>query len=206
MNNIHNSNLSDTTQKWVDLLVPFSNNYSALFSATDISKMTGIPQQTASRELNKLAKNNMIDHKIIGRNKMFYFNLEKQSSKNMMNIIEYQKSLRFLVENKKISTIINEIILRCKSVILFGSYAKGIQDRKSDIDIAIFGMKKDISEIKKKYTIKINEHNVTYSEFGKHLKNENPLSIEIAHNHIMFGNISDLVDILWNWNYAYRQR
>ncbi|MEA2003962.1 MAG: nucleotidyltransferase domain-containing protein [archaeon] len=201
-----NSNMSDVTQKWVDLLIPFSSSYSAYFSATEISKKTGIPQQTASRGLNELAKNNLINYRTEGRNKQFYLDLKKQSSKNILNIIENHKALKFLIENKEASVIINEITLRCKSLILFGSYAKGTQSKDSDLDIVVIGSKKDIDDIKRRQAIEINEHKISYSELSMLLKKENPLAIEIAGNHIFFGNISELTDILWRWNYARRQR
>ncbi|MCK4808194.1 MAG: nucleotidyltransferase domain-containing protein [Candidatus Aenigmarchaeota archaeon] len=201
-----NSKMSNVTQKLVNLLIPFSGNYSACFSATQISKKTGIPQQTASRGLNELAKNNLINYKTEGKNKMFYLDLEKTSSKNILNMIENHKALKFLVENKEVSLIIDEIIHKSKSLAVFGSYAKGTADRKSDLDAAIFGKKASIDDIKKRCVIEINEHYTSYSEFGRLLKNENPLAIEIAENHVFFGNVSELVDVLWRWNYGRRQR
>ncbi len=198
--------MSNITQKWVDLLIPFSSSYSAYLSATEISKKTGIPQQTASRGLNELAKSNLLNYRTEGKNKMFYLDLEKQSSKNILNIIENHKALKFLLENRDVSVIINEIVLRCKSLILFGSYAKETQSKDSDLDIAIIGSKKGIDDIKRRQSIEINEHKISYSELGMLLKKENPLAIEIAENHIFFGNISELVDTLWRWNYARRQR
>lgn len=201
-----NSNLSNITQKWVHLLSPFSENYSRSLSATEISKKCKIPQQTVSRGLNELSKNNIINYRIRGRNKLFYIDLEKQSSKNIINIIENNKSLGFFLKHKDISIILNEIFPRCKSLIVFGSYAKGTARKDSDIDIIIFESKKKIDDIKKRHMIEINEHYSTYSEFEKLLNKENPLAIEVAENHIMFENISGMVDMLWRWNYGRRER
>lgn len=53
---VKKSNLSNITQKWVDLLIPYSNDYSSKFSANELSRKSKIPQQTASRYLNKLVK------------------------------------------------------------------------------------------------------------------------------------------------------
>ncbi|MEA3229562.1 MAG: nucleotidyltransferase domain-containing protein [archaeon] len=206
MRNKINPKKSDITQKWVTLLIPFSDNYSGRFSATEISKKTGIPQQTASRELNRLTEKNIVNYKIEGKNKLFYLDPGKLSSKNILNIIENQKALKFLLENKDISVIVNEIIPRCKSMIVFGSYAKSAADKESDLDVAIFESRQKIDDIKKKYVIEINEHYTSCREFEKSLKNENPLAVEIAENHVIFGNISEIVDIFWRWNYGRRQK
>ena len=88
-------NLSDITQKWVDLLIPFSSNYSDKISASELARKSKIPQQTASRYLNKLVKLNLLNYMKQGRNKLFYFDLGKQTAKIMLNIIENQKSLQF---------------------------------------------------------------------------------------------------------------
>lgn len=198
--------MGNITQKWVTLLMPFSSDYSGGYSATEISKKTKIPQQTASRELNKMAENNIINYKIKGKNKIFYFDQKKPTSKMMMNMIENQKSVEFLLGQKKVSVIINELIGLCKSIILFGSYAAGNETKKSDLDIVLLGCDKKIDNIKRKFPIEINEHFVSYKEFEKILKNKNPLANEIAANHVLFGDISNIVDILWGWNYEIKTR
>ena len=201
-----NPKQSNITQKWVTLLIPFSGNYSEKLSATEISKRCRIPQQTVSRGLNELSENNLISYRIEGRNKLFYIDLKKLSSKNILNIIENHKSLTFLLENKDIHVILNDILPTCNGLMIFGSYAKGTASTISDLDIVIFRSKRKIDDIKRRYTTEINEHYTSYSEFSKLLKKENPLSIEIAEKHVMFGNISKMVDILWSWNYGHRQK
>lgn len=48
-NEVEKLKMGNITQKWVDLLVPFSNDYSAKFSASELSRKAKIPQQTASQ-------------------------------------------------------------------------------------------------------------------------------------------------------------
>ena len=206
MRNANYLNMSNITHKLVKLLIPFSDNYSIKLSATEISKRCGVPQQTVSRGLNKLLENNIISYKIEGRNKLFYIDLEKLSSKNILNIIENHKSLKFILENKDISVILDDVLSTCNGIIVFGSYAKGTATDKSDIDIIIFGSKKKIDDIKRRYVAEINEHYSSYNEFGRLLKKENPLAIEATEKHIMFGDISKMVDMLWSWNYVHRQK
>ena len=104
------------------------------FTATEISKKTGIPQQTASRELNRMVGYNIFNYKIKGKNKVFYFDSKKPTSKMIMNMVENQKSVEFLLGKKNVSVIINELSRVCKSLIVFGSYASGLATKKSDLD------------------------------------------------------------------------
>ncbi len=191
------SKMSNITQKWVDLLIPFSNNYSARLSVSELARKSRIPQQTASRLLNKLTRSNLINYIKEGKNKLFYFDLEKQTTKIILNFIENQKALKFQLKIREISVIINEILKYCESLIVFGSYASNAFNKESDLDIVILGKsnKEKIKKIKQKQIIQINEHYVSYNEFAKILKSKNPLSIEIIKNHILFGDISKIIDI-----------
>lgn len=201
-----NSNLGNITQKWVTMLLPFSGDYSAKFSASELSRKSKIPQQSVSRYLNQLAKLNLINYTKKGRNKLFYFDLEKQTTKIMLNLIENQKALSFQLKLKEISVIVNEILKYSETLIVFGSYASGSFSKDSDIDVVIIGKhnKKQIKKIKQKQIIEINEHYISYNELSKLLRSKNSLAIEIRKNHILFGNISKIVDIFWRGEYERR--
>ena len=200
------SNLSNITQKGVDLLISFSNDYSAKLSASELARSSKIPQQTASRLLNNLARLNLINYEKKGKNKLFYFNLEKQTTKILFNFIEHQKALQFQLKIKEISVIINEILKSCESLIVFGSYASKGFSKESDLDIVVLGRydKEQIEKIKQKQVMEINEHYVSYNEFTRILESKNPLSIEIMKNHVLFGDVSKMVDIFWRREYERR--
>ena len=194
-----NSKMSNITQKWIDLLIPFSDDYSSKRSAIQISKKTKISQQTASRCLNKLAKLNLINYEKEGKNKLFYFDFKNPKTKTILNLIENQKTLQFQLKIKEASIIINEFLNFCESLIVFGSYASGKFSKNSDLDIVILGKcnKEKIKKIKQKQIIDINEQYISYKEFFQKLKTKNPLSLEIMKNHILFGDVSKIVDIFW---------
>jgi len=199
-------NLGNITQKWVDLLTPFSNDYSSQLSASELAKKSKIPQQTASRLLNNIVKLNLINYIKKGKNKLFYFDLEKQTTKIILNLIENQKALQFQLKIKEISIIINESLKHCESLIVFGSYSSDNFSKESDLDIVILGNynKEQIKKIKQKQVIEINEHYVSYNEFVNILKSKNPLSIEIIKNHVLFGDVSKIVSIFWKKEYERR--
>ncbi len=178
-------------------LTPFSSEYSGTYSASELARKTEIPQQSISRYLNEMAEKNLVNYKREGKNKLFYFNLSRPISRIMFNLIENEKSLQFLLKNKEISVIIEEILKNCESIIIFGSYASGTFNEKSDLDIVLLGKvdKEKIKKVKRNLGLEIVEHYVSYKEFEEILLSNNPLSIEILNNHIIFGDLSRIVNI-----------
>lgn len=194
---MQNQILSDITQKWVDLLIPYTTNYHGRFSASELSRRTKIPQQTASRYLNKLSRLNLVNYVKEGRNKLYYLDTKRQTTKQILNLIENQKALQFHLKSKEIAVIIDEILKYSETVIVFGSYASYSFNKESDLDLVILGRqnREEIAKIKQRQTIEINENNLSYSEFAKTIKARNPLSLEIIENHVLSGNISKVVDL-----------
>lgn len=194
------SEMGNITQKWVNVLIPFLSDYRDKKSVSKIARESGVPQQTVSRILNFLSNDGLINYSMDGRNKLFYFSGEEKV-KMIINILENQMALNFLLKNKKIAVVINDFLKEGSGVILFGSYASGKSDKKSDLDLVVFGCK-NIDEISDRYSMKINVHSVSFSDFRKELKSKNPLSLEILKNHIIFGSVSNVVDIFWEVYYG----
>lgn len=190
-------NMSNITQKWVNLLVPFTSGYNQKFTESELSRLSAVPQQSASRYLNGLVKKNLLNYTIQGRNKQFYLDLQKQTSYNLLQLIENHKALEFQQKSKEAAVIINELLNHAEAIILFGSHAEYKSGRDSDIDVIVVGKteKDKIKAIKQRYHIQINEQYVSYGELAKSLKSKAPLSIELQKKHIFFGNISKTTHI-----------
>ena len=139
----------------------------------------------------------LIEYTLIGKNKLFYFDFLKHSTKNIFEIIENHKSINFILTQKEISQVTKELSNYCESIVLFGSYSSRKNKKTSDIDLIIINSKdrQKISREIKTFPFEINEHFVTLKEFEKSLKEKNPLSIEILNNHVLFGNISKLIEV-----------
>jgi predicted nucleotidyltransferase len=92
--------------------------------------------------------------------------------------------------------VINEMLNFCDSILLFGSYANDNFEENSDLDLVLVNCnnKEAIKKIKNREVMEINEHYVSYLDFKKSLKNKNNLAIEILKNHILFGNVSKIVE------------
>lgn len=103
-----------------------------------IAKQLDASHSTVSRALNKLCKENIIDFKKEGRNKVFFIRKNLQAKNYVFNAERY-KLIRLIKQYPELSIIIDGILKNCeeKIILLFGSYAKCIAKKDSDIDIYI---------------------------------------------------------------------
>ncbi|MGE0793601.1 MAG: nucleotidyltransferase domain-containing protein [Candidatus Woesearchaeota archaeon] len=189
--------MSNITQNKVTCLKPFTNSYNLKLTQSKLSKITKIPQQTLSRYLNSFVKEGIIDYTIEGRNKLFYIKKDVPITYPTFQLLEIHKEIDFLQNQITISVIINQLLDYCETIILFGSYAKNVQTKNSDLDLIIVGKsnKEKIKEIKRKFHLEINEQYITIEELKKSFKEKNYLTIEILNNHILFGEISKIIKL-----------
>jgi len=125
-----------------------------------IAKLLGESHSTILRRLNDLIKENVLDYKREGRNKVFFIKNTLQSKNYVFNAERY-KLIKLLKKYPKLNIIIEDILKQSPKnlIILFGSYAKFKAKKTSDIDIYIETkdkkIKEKIEEINSEINIKI---------------------------------------------------
>ena len=138
---------------------------------------------TVLRKLNTLTKENVVDARREGKNRIFF--LKKNIvSRNYIIQAEAHKLTILVRHYPELSVILQEIAQRTgeKLIVLFGSYAKGLAKKESDIDIYIEtknrAVKKSIEDIYSKISVKIGtfDHN-------------SPLIKEIIKDHVIINGI-----------------
>lgn len=103
-----------------------------------VAKQLNASHSTVSRALNKLYKDNVIDFKKEGKNKIFFIRKNLQAKNYVFNAERY-KLIKIIKQYPELGIIIDNILKNCEErlILLFGSYAKGIAKKDSDIDIYI---------------------------------------------------------------------
>ncbi|PIN93988.1 hypothetical protein COU54_00745 [Candidatus Pacearchaeota archaeon CG10_big_fil_rev_8_21_14_0_10_31_24] len=176
----------------------FLGDYSVLLTGSIIAKKKNLNQKTTANYLYALEKEGIIKSKTQGKNKNYFLNLDnKEIVKNYILAVEHIRTLDFYKKNliiKEISEKINEHMTG--SVIIFGSYAKGIQKKDSDLDILVIGKcnEKEIEKIGKTYNIEINLK--IYPKLEKDI-----LIKEAVKNHIFIKNPEIIIGELLNGDY-----
>ena len=150
-----------------------------------IAKKLNTSHSTVSRKLNSLKKEKVIDYRKEGKNKIFFLK-KNLIAKNYVFQAEANKLIKLLRKCPELRIIFEEIIKKTdeKLIILFGSYAKGIAKKSSDIDLYIEtkdrNTKKIVEEINSRISVKIGPFDV-----------KSPLIKEIIKDHVIIKGIEE---------------
>jgi predicted nucleotidyltransferase len=180
--------------KTLKILDEFSSDYNRKIYGRDIAKRNKMNQKTVSNILNKLEKENILKFSYEGKNKYYYLNKFNLNLKEIIKIIEIDRKIRFIEKNKKLKELFDKIEQRTTGILaVFGSYAKGINTEKSDLDVFIMGKISNIDDLEELYSIKINIIKSDKSKFNK----EEPIIIEIIKNHIILKGLEEFIELIW---------
>lgn len=154
----------------------------------EISKKLSLNHMNVKRILDRLYDQRIVDFEESGKNKTFYLknNLE---TRNKILSAELYKQTKTLSQNPFLRPVFNKIISnkKIKLALLFGSFAKGINNKKSDVDIYIetesLELKKEVEKINSRIDVKT-------GKFDK----DSPLSREIIENHVVIKGVEKYYD------------
>jgi len=153
-----------------------------------IAKTLRESHSTIFRKLEKLEKLNVVDSRVEGRNKVFFLK-DTVLSRNYKIQSEINNLNEFIGKYPEFQILIKKILKKTQglNVFLFGSYAKPIAKKESDIDIYIETGDKKIKKAIEKINSKIN---VKIGPFNK----ESDLIKEIIKNHIIIRGVEAFYD------------
>lgn len=157
----------------VNVLLNGKNHIRGIASTLEINHMLVL------RKVNDLAQSNVVDFVWDGKNKS-YFLKKTAEARAYVFMAENYKQVRVLVKNPGLRNIIEKLQKdeRLNMAILFGSYAKGIETKSSDVDIYIEtkdrNLRKELQLLDLRLSIKIGEYD-----------KQNLLIKEIEKNHVI---------------------
>ncbi len=181
----------------IKLLEVWKNNIFSEFSISEIMKISGKKTKTwVFNSLKILVNYKILNSKRKGNLDIYSLNINNPISIQLLQYLEAQKNLNFS-QMKIIFEIIEKLPIKNYSLIVFGSYAENKQVKNSDLDICFLIENKEIekkikpyfNEIKLNYTIKIDDHYITFDDFVKMLlRDEENMGKQIFRNHKLFFN------------------
>ncbi|PIN95448.1 hypothetical protein COU56_01575, partial [Candidatus Pacearchaeota archaeon CG10_big_fil_rev_8_21_14_0_10_31_9] len=154
----------------------------------EIARTLNESHSTILRKINELLKENVLDYKKEGKNKIFFIK-NNLKSKNYIYSAEIHKLNSLLKKHPELSIILEDIKKDFSKgmIILFGSYAKGIPRKDSDIDIYLEtndnNIKNSVKDINSKLSIKIGKFDT-----------KSLLIKEIIKNHIIIRGLEDFYE------------
>ena len=154
----------------------------------EIARILNESHSTILRKINEFVKENILDYKKEGKNKIFFIK-NNLKAKNYIYSAEIYKLNKILKQCPKLSIIFEDIKKNFPRgmIILFGSYAKGNPKEDSDIDIYLETndnkIKNKVKELNSKLSIKIGKFDT-----------RSLLIKEIIKNHIIISGLEDFYE------------
>ncbi|MBI5798073.1 nucleotidyltransferase domain-containing protein [Candidatus Woesearchaeota archaeon] len=173
------------------IMEEFLRDYAGAYTGSFISQKKGLNQKTVSNYLNILEKEHILRSVTEGKNKKYSLNKEnKEILKHFILAIEHLRTIDFYKKYPLIKEVAEKIQKHIQgTALLFGSYAKGIAKKDSDIDILIIGTcnEKEITKIELIYNVDINLK--IYNKIEKDI-----LFKEAIKNHILLKNFETFTE------------
>lgn len=200
--NIHMDKIiSNNVLKIVSLYVA---DYARKLHVREIARLLQANHRTIGLALQHLEKERVMDAVMVGKNKVCSLNINNITTKDYINMAEAMQKIMLLKKHFFLKKFLTELpMLGTEPLILFGSYAKGLEHKESDIDLLLIIEHKDskiaakIKELGKTYNKEVHLHRTTKDKFHAGLKEKDPLVVEIVHNHIILNNTDFFVELLW---------
>ncbi len=182
------------------ILSIFTKGYEKEYYIREVEKLLHVSSRTALVTLAKLGKNGILESKTKGKIKSY--SIKKSTiSREFFLLTEQYKKIQFLEKNHLVKEVLEKTDDYLQGiVIVFGSYAKGIQKDDSDLDLFIVGTfdEKKIKETGNKYGLNINIKGYPMDIFEKEIHDDILLK-EIIENHIIIKDAEGFVRRIIKW-------
>lgn len=190
--------------KIVDLL---AKDVEKRFTINEIAKNLEEFYSFVHRTVNKLSKDGVVVKTKVGKSYLCSLNLENEKTATLIQLSEIEKRESLYTVNKELKLILEDFIKTLESqhknivtIILFGSYAKGIATKESDIDILLISNEKiEIEKVTKaiyaKYGKEIIPIVMTQNDFKK--QKSKPVITEMIKNHYVLYGVENFVNLVF---------
>ncbi|MDP3728081.1 MAG: nucleotidyltransferase domain-containing protein [bacterium] len=182
------------------ILSLYTKGYNKNYYIREIQKMLQISTRTALLTLADLEKRTILTSTRRGKIKTYQIKPDIITREYFV-LAETYKKINFLQQHLTIKTIIENIEAYIQGIaLIFGSYAKGIEKKDSDLDFFLVGTgnTEKIKEIAKTYGIVINIQLYPQKIFEKNIK-EDILIKEVIENHIIIKGTGQFINKVISW-------
>jgi len=167
-----------------------AKNREKQFTMHELSRLLNIPYASFYRTIQQM--NDLLDVEVVGKSKTVRLKNNNPVLKAYLTISSDEERKEFLKKQPVLRKIVNELKTK-EVVVLFGSYAKGTETEKSDIDLLVINKSGKKSLFFSKYELlfkkKINPAYITPKEFKRMLKDtEENVGKQALKNHIILNN------------------
>ena len=185
------------TENHLQVLNLFTKGFNKEYYIREVKKLLNISPRTSQLMLDNLEKKAVLESKLRGKIKNYKLK-KSENAKEYIVLSEIYKRVLFLENNLLIKEIISKIKPHINVIgIIFGSYAKGIQKKDSDLDIFIIGDydEKEVNKVSNLYGINLSVKNYTLKLFNDNIQKDTLIK-EVLDNHIIFSGTDKFIDLV----------
>src|SRR3989344_1297050 len=183
--------------KEFDVIALYRGDYKARFYLREISKLAKLPLKTCQNILAYLEKQRILKSKLEGKNKYFNLNLDNIQTKSHLLKAEIYKTDLFLEKYSEFKTFLKSININ-STIIIFGSFARLMAGKDSDLDLFIISNKEEKLPFHL-LPYKIHKNSLSEESFKKAIAEKETLIKEIEANHIILNNPSPYINMMWEY-------
>ena len=199
-------NINQTTLKILGL---FRGDYGKSLHLRRIARETSVDVKAVQIQLRRLEVVNVLSSLVRGKNKEYHLNLNNPVTKYYLILAETFISVRFLGRNFLVKKMVSEVVEGLRGVvILFGSHAKGLERKNSDVDLLVLTERRldggVSAETGSPLSGRLSVKTMSRARFVRGLDENDPLVREVVSDHVVLKGLDEMCDILWRY-YAHRQ-
>ena len=182
-------NKINITENGLQIISLFTNGFDREYYIREVEKLLKISPRTAQLILEDLENKGIIESKVRGKIKSYKLKINELSNR-YLTFVEQYKSIAFMEKNLLVKEVTEKISPFINGIgIIFGSYAKGISNKESDLDIFVVGdyEKEEIKKVSRNLGIEISIKCYPLKTFEKNVNHDIFLK-EVLKSHIVFKN------------------
>ena len=174
----------------------FLKNLGKKLFMREISRLSELDIKIVSRELKILLDGNVMDYEVRGKIKLYHIK-NTFESESLIIATEAYRTQKFLEKHEILELMeLNKIT----DFIIFGSYAKNLENKHSDIDVVIFSKKiPKIEKLLDNIPKEIHKQYISFGEFMTLYRKNTVLAREILRSHVLFGKHKEVTQIILRW-------
>ncbi len=158
------------------VLKHFFSSPNETFYLREMARLLNMSPMTLKRSLDALVGDDLVVREEIKNQILYRANVSSQA----FRFAKIAYNLSWLEKNSVVESLV-ENVPGTSSIVLYGSYAKGENDRHSDLDLLIISTAKEVEtcDIEKKLGIDVNIMNISRSNWTKQAKNNRAFYLDI---------------------------
>jgi len=188
------------TENHLRALALFTNGFDREYYIREVQRLLGISPRTAQLILDDLEKKAILESKTRGNIKTYKIR-KSEAAREYLVFVELYKKIAFLEKKPMIKEIVAKITPLIDGIgLIFGSYAKGIEKKDSDLDIFIAGDydRNEVKKVSELYGIEISVKSYPMKTFEKEIGRDNLIK-EVLSSHVVFLGGEEFIKTVLEW-------